>query len=325
MSLTVWEPDSSPDAGDPLQRLSELAGAVLDVAQRLQVTAVAARGGSTAAAGASRSELSAALIGDILARGTIDGHEVARRAAELGCDLTLGAQVLCVELQVPRPAYVVAMIADGCEAALVHTRCGEPGRVYAVLPCTGTCIAGSVGAVRNLARRMAPYGLVGVSSFQAEPSELGRALREAELILELVRSSGQRVAEEIGTGTYRLLVRMLASDSGAMRDFYASTIAPIVDYDSRNHTELVDTLRTYLDCDCNMNTTSATVYAHRHTIASRLERIHALTGLDPLRHQDREQLGLALKVHRLLIPQLKRDLEAGARQLTRDAGAGAPA
>ncbi len=325
MSLTVWEPESSPDASDPLQRLSELAGAVLDVAQRLQVTAVAARGGSPAATGASRTELSAALIGDILARGTIDGHEVARRAAELGCDLTLGAQVLCVELRVQRPAYVVAMIADGCEEALVHTRCGEPGRVYAVLPCTGTCIAGSVGAVRNLARRIAPYGLVGVSSFQAEASELGRAMREAELILELVRSSGQRVAEEIGTGTYRLLVRMLASDSGAMRDFYESTIAPIVDYDARNDTELLNTLRAYLDCDCNMNTTSATVYAHRHTIASRLDRIRALTGLDPLRHQDREQLGLALKVHRLLTPQLKRDLEAGVPALKPDVGAGAPA
>jgi sugar diacid utilization regulator len=53
-----------------------------------------------------------------------------------------------------------------------------------------------------------------------------------------------------------------------------------------------------------MNLTAATVAAHRHTVAARLERIHQLTGLDPLRSQGREQLGLGLKAYRLLAPQL---------------------
>jgi hypothetical protein len=48
--------------------------------------------------------------------------------------------------------------------------------------------------------------------------------------------------------------------------------------------------------------TASAIFAHRHTIASRLERIRELTGLDPTIFDDRERLGLGLKVHRLLAP-----------------------
>ena len=44
-----------------------------------------------------------------------------------------------------------------------------------------------------------------------------------------------------------------------------------------------------------MNATAAAMPSHRHTVAYRLERIRELTGLDPLRAEDREQLGIALK------------------------------
>jgi sugar diacid utilization regulator len=55
------------------------------------------------------------------------------------------------------------------------------------------------------------------------------------------------------------------------------------------------TLATYIANDCNMNATAAAMPSHRHTVAYRLERIRELTGLDPLRAEDREQLGVALK------------------------------
>lgn len=303
MGLTVGDVRATSSA-EPLSRLTELADVVLEAAQLLQATAAAAR---APAAGGPRPELIGALFADLLGTEVLDGREVVRRAGELGCDVTLGALVVCVELRVPRPAYVEALIADGCQEALIHS---ASGRVYAILPCVGTCIAGSIGAVRRLAERIAPYGLVGVSSFQAEASELGRAAREAELVVEVIRCSGESTAAEVGSGTYRLLLRMLACHPTEVREFYEATIAPMVAYDEHNGTELVLTLRAYLDGDCNMNTTAAAVYAHRHTVAARLERIRELTGLDPLHYEQREQLGLGLKVYRLLAPQL--DGRAGA-------------
>ena len=42
------------------------------------------------------------------------------------------------------------------------------------------------------------------------------------------------------------------------------------------------------------------LYAHRHTIAYRLERVKELSGLDPGSTEDRERLGLGLKALRIV-------------------------
>jgi sugar diacid utilization regulator len=53
-----------------------------------------------------------------------------------------------------------------------------------------------------------------------------------------------------------------------------------------------------------MNATASAIYAHRHTVAYRLERIRELSGLDPARLEEREQLSLGLKIHRLIAHRL---------------------
>ena len=58
---------------------------------------------------------------------------------------------------------------------------------------------------------------------------------------------------------------------------------------------LLETLATYLDTGASMRATAAAGFAHRHTVAYRLERILALTGHDPRRSDGLEQLNLGLK------------------------------
>jgi DNA-binding PucR family transcriptional regulator len=72
-----------------------------------------------------------------------------------------------------------------------------------------------------------------------------------------------------------------------------------VRHDDQYRTDLVRTLEAYLETSCNMNMAAELVFAHRHTVAHRLERIQELTGLDAAVQEDREQLGLGLKIHRL--------------------------
>ena len=74
----------------------------------------------------------------------------------------------------------------------------------------------------------------------------------------------------------------------------------------RHRSELVRTLEAYLAQDCNVNATAAAIGAHRHTVAHRLERVKELSGLDPLRSEDRERLGLGLKAYRIIEPSLPR-------------------
>ena len=92
---------------------------------------------------------------------------------------------------------------------------------------------------------------------------------------------GGPIQEDIGTGTYRLLFRVLASHPEEVRSFYEDTVAAIVRYDDQYRTDLVQTLEAYLEHNCNMNATAAAIYAHRHTVAYRLERVKELSGPRP--------------------------------------------
>jgi DNA-binding PucR family transcriptional regulator len=179
---------------------------------------------------------------------------------------------------------------------------GRPARVYAALPAgvDDGSSAAALASARQLAARLEQHATVGLSTFRAEPGELGDALREAELVLDVVLRSAAPISDEIASGTYKLLFRMVASHPEEVRSFYHATVAPLVHYDDQYHTELVATLHAYLDANCNMNATAAAIYAHRHTVAYRLERIRELTGLDPTRSDDRERLGLGLKVKRIM-------------------------
>ncbi|MBI5106680.1 MAG: helix-turn-helix domain-containing protein [Solirubrobacterales bacterium] len=249
--------------------------------------------------------LRGSLLEDLRTRPDLDPRDVVRRAARLGCDLARGAVVLCAELTTDRPRHVVATIAGDEPGALA-----EPidGRVYALLPAVGGDDApeATLERARSLATRLRRHGTVGVSSFYADPAELARAIQEAELVLDVLRQSDGAITEDIGTGTYRLLFRVLASHPEEVRSFYEDTVAALVRYDDQYRTDLVGTLEAYLGHNCNMNATAAAIYAHRHTVAYRLERVKELTGLDPMLSEDRERLGLGLKAYRIIAPRLPR-------------------
>jgi sugar diacid utilization regulator len=249
--------------------------------------------------------LRGSFLEDLRSRPDLDPRDVVRRAGRLGCDLSRGAVVLCAQLTTDRPRHVVATIAEDLPGALAQHM---DGRVYALLPAVGgddDAPERTLERARRLATRLRQHGTVGLSSFYVDPAELPRAIQEAELVLDVLTVSDAPIAQEqIGTGTYRLLFRVLASHPEEVRSFYEDTVAPIVRYDDQYRTDLVGTLEAYLDQNCNMNATAAVIYAHRHTVAYRLERVKELTGLDPMLSEDRERLGLGLKAYRIIAPRL---------------------
>src|SRR4051794_14549354 len=169
--------------------------------------------------------LRGSFLEDLRSRPDLDPREVVRRAARLGCDLGRGAVVLCAELTTDRPRHVLATIAGDEPGAVAEQL---DGRVYAVLPAAGGDGAPEATAerARGLAARLRRHGTVGVSSFYADPAELPRAIQEAELGLDVLRQSGGTIDGDIGTGTYRLLFRGLASHPGGAPTFSEDTGAP---------------------------------------------------------------------------------------------------
>jgi hypothetical protein len=160
---------------------------------------------------------------------------------------------------------------------------------------------------RRLSARLRHNADVRGSAGPIAPLALSREPQEAEQSVEM---GGQSLAGEPNapgaSGTYRLLLRVMASYPGEVQLLYDETVAPLVRYDGQYGTDLLVTLQTYFASNCKMNATGAALFAHRHTIAYRLERIKELTGLDPSASEDRERLGLGLKALQMLQPQLPR-------------------
>ncbi len=250
-------------------------------------------------------QVRASLIEDLRA-GRVEGAEVARRAARLGCELPRGAIVLIAELRSRKPRGAAALVESEWPGALA-----EPidQLLFAILPAAAVDDAAeqATANARRLLLRLRSHGPAASSSFYSDPGELHQAMREAELVLEVVRRDS-RLAEQIeegaGDGVYRLLFRALVADPDEVRSFYDETVAPVVAYDRQYRSDLLQTLEAYLAQDCNMNATARAIFAHRHTVAYRLERVRELTGLDPGSSADRERLGLGIKAFRILEPTL---------------------
>jgi hypothetical protein len=225
---------------------------------------------------------------------------VLARAGAVGGALAHGAIALCAE-EPDRAGWVVPTIAEQFPTAPTLQ---EDGVVWALLPAgPGDAPRSTTAAAQRLARRLGARTAAGLSPFGDGPEHLHRALLQARIVLELVRDGCVDV--DGATGTWRLL---LGADLDELVRCAATSIGPALEHDERMHTELVPTFQAYLENGGNMNATAAAIYAHRHTVAARLDRLHALTGLDPVIHEDREQLGVGLKAHAVVTAALTSEL-----------------
>ena len=269
-----------------------------DAGEYLHVAAVAALTEIAVAEARDETEqtLRGSFLEELLTREDLEGPDVLRRAARMGCELGEGYAAVCADPGDRSPGRLIAAISTELPGALAQA---VNGRVFALLP-------GSAEEVRRVAARLASRTTVGMSSAYSDPADVRRALEEAELVLGVTEAGGAPPAGDIGGGTYRLLFRVLASHPEEVRSFYEDTVAPLVRYDDQYSTDLVGTLGSYLENNCNMNATASAIHAHRHTVGYRLERVKELTGLDPSGSEDRERLSLGLKAYRIIEPSLPR-------------------
>lgn len=253
-------------------------------------------------------EARGSLIQELRAR-SLPAADATSKAARLGCDLSRGALALVAAITSTRPSHASALVESEYEGSVAEL---SDGRLHAVLPARGGDDAPerTLESAGRIVKRLRGHGLAAVSSFYPDPGELHRAMREAELVLDVIARE-PRIAEALedgiaASGVYRLLFRALISDPEEVRSFYDDTVEPIVRYDTQYRSDLLGTLEEYLASDCNMNATARAIYAHRHTVAYRLDRVRELAGLDPAVTEDRERLGLGIKAYRILAPALPR-------------------
>jgi hypothetical protein len=289
----------------PVRRGEEPLGAVVllgarrraareDAEQILRLAALAVLTAVTLQDGAAPQTASAAaLFDDLRADPPPPPDRIVARAEELGCDLRYGGVALAATPDHGTTQRAVAAILQDAPRALVDAR---DGRVDALIPESAPPHAGppATELAQRAARRLAQHGTVGMSAAEPGPGQLPRALREADLTLALTQA-GAADLDQLRSGTWRLLTRLAVMAPGELEHVTATTLGPLLEPGTRSGAALLDTLATYLDTGASMRATAAAGFAHRHTVAYRLERIQELTGHDPRRSDGLEQLQLGLK------------------------------
>lgn len=140
----------------------------------------------------------------------------------------------------------------------------------------------------------------GVSSPAASAASWQRAYAEAQHALALGRQlfGARSITAYCDLHVYRLLAELRASPS--LSNFHHSILGPLVEYDRRHHTALLDTLEGYFAAQGNLRQAAEGLEIHRNTLLYRLRRIGQIAHVDLERTEDTLALQIALKAHRIL-------------------------
>jgi hypothetical protein len=151
---------------------------------------------------------------------------------------------------------------------------------------------------------------IGVGPVVQETSRLPHARAGADRALRVLRTGSQRVARlaDVHVETLLLELRDLIEARG---DQPTGPIARLVAYDRDHNTNLVETLRAWLDAFGDVITAAATVYVHPNTFRYRLRRLAEVADLDLADPETRFAAMLQLRV---VTPPPRRRPGEGARE-----------
>ncbi len=122
---------------------------------------------------------------------------------------------------------------------------------------------------------------LGVSRLASSLLDLPDAYKEARQALvtgDMMHGNEEFILGYSDLGFKRILY--LLFDHPELERFYEERLAPLEAYDAEWETELVETLKVYLEQGYNLNSAAKELFVHRHTMRYRLEQIAELLKID---------------------------------------------
>ncbi|SMD25329.1 helix-turn-helix domain-containing protein [Kibdelosporangium aridum] len=146
--------------------------------------------------------------------------------------------------------------------------------------------------------RRALGGPVAVVGERAVNHDWSRAFSLASRCGAVMRAIGHT---DVGATTGRYALYAMIFDTERVREldrFIADSIGPLIDYDQRRGTDLVETLGAYYVHRANVAATARALHVHVNTLLKRLDRASEVLGFD-WRHENDLELQLGLRLYRL--------------------------
>ncbi|MGJ6961113.1 helix-turn-helix domain-containing protein [Streptosporangium sp. G11] len=232
------------------------------------------------------------LLDDLISRPALDG--LADRARRVGVNLDHDHVVVVVRHGGGRER---AAFWASSQATLHHGLAAQRGdEVVLLLPGDRPGpLAKRVAA--ELSASLGHPATAGAGGPVRGTAEVAAAHREAQRCADALVALG-RAGE--GAGARELgFVGLLVGEGRDIGAFLASALGPVIDYDARRGTALVQTLTAYFGMGGSLSRTSEALHIHVNTVTQRLDRIGQLLG-DDWQAPDRAlEIQLALRLHRL--------------------------
>jgi PucR family transcriptional regulator, purine catabolism regulatory protein len=123
------------------------------------------------------------------------------------------------------------------------------------------------------------------------------ARRDAQLALEIAQLRG---TELVQAGTDVEYPLSLAADRTSLERLINSALGALIEYDDGHQTDLVRSLRCYLEHERSLREAAACLYVHPNSLAYRLRRIEEITGRRLASIEVQTELWTALEARRIL-------------------------
>lgn len=196
-----------------------------------------------------------------------------------------------IENLIPHRNWQVALLTLEHRLVLVFARYPE-NRVEAMAQAMldacrplleeGECVYAGVGKVTKSAR------CIGKSYYQALKLEKLQKQRGLDGVLCLYNRMG----------VYKLLLAV--EDRDILEGYYRESVAPLVEYDRINQSDLLAVLRSYLAHSGSVKETAEELFVHRNTVNYKLNKIEELLHVDLSDFADRERLSIGLRVREIM-------------------------
>jgi DNA-binding PucR family transcriptional regulator len=122
------------------------------------------------------------------------------------------------------------------------------------------------------------------------------AVRQAQYALHVLgvlgRTGKPHAFNDLGVWT--LLGRV--GDAEHLMSFATGALGVLIEHDRDRQSQLVDTVRTLVECNFHYRTAAEQLYTHPNTLRYRMSRINELTGLDFTDADDRLKVEIALRI-----------------------------
>lgn len=238
-----------------------------------------------------RRDLVARLLEDIVT-GAIPDAEAAQRVKQFGVDLSGDNHVLLGQVDCSRerleafPWNLRALITQRNEPYL---RATMNDRLLLVVPSAAEVQAVAQLALRHLSQ-LGPGPRLGIGGSHTGVRGIRIGYYEAVDGLEQGPGINQQTRLNIGSALIASNVEL------PMYELAQAALQPLMDYDDEHATDLMRTLREFLQADCSVGIAAQRLFLHRNTLRYRLNQIQHLTGRDPFTLSDQVHFWLAAHV-----------------------------